>query len=471
MSKDQGMQLEKENLKRDLQDRHIQMIAIGGIIGIGLFLGSASSIRVAGPGLIVSYGLGGLIMFCVMRMLGEIAVEYPVSSSFAGYAREFFGPKIAFLTGWTYWYMWATIAMCEISGAGIYCRFWWPDISQWMVALVCLIIFTCTNLIAVRLYGEFEFWFALIKVVTIIAMLICGGAVILFGVGNGGVAVGISNLWMHGGFFAKGLSGVVMALVMVTFAYSGCEMIGITAGEASNPEVTLKSAINKVFWRILIFYCGSIFVILSIYPWTEIGKIGSPFVLVFKRMGLDGAASVMNAVMMSSALSCLNSGIYTCGRMIYGLGLRREGPAWMAKLNAGQVPVNGILLTMAVVAIGVVMNYFFPGRVFDIISSVASTGCLWAWGVIGLMHLRWRKSLSPERFAKLKFPIPASPLLNYIVLAYVVLVCIGMTMDPDNALALGVFPAWIIILLICYKVFNVEEKTKVITAEAKKMEW
>jgi len=471
MSKEQGMQLEKENLKRDLQDRHIQMIAIGGIIGIGLFLGSASSIRVAGPGLIVSYAFGGLIMFCVMRMLGEIAVEYPVSSSFVGYAREFFGPKIAFLTGWTYWYMWATIAMCEISGAGIYMKFWYPDVSQWMVALVCLVIFTCTNLIAVKLYGEFEFWFALIKVVTIIAMLICGGAVILFGVGNGGVAVGISNLWMHGGFFAKGFSGVIMALTMVTFAYSGCEMIGITAGEANNPEVTLKSAINKVFWRILIFYCGSIFVILAIYPWTEIGKIGSPFVLVFKRMGLDGAASVMNAVMLSSALSCLNSGIYTCGRMIYGLGLRKEGPEWMAKLNAGQVPVNGILLTMAVVAIGVVMNFFFPGKVFDIISSVASTGCLWAWGVITLMHLKWRKSLSPERFAALKFPLPMSPILNWVVVAYVILVIIGMTMDPDNLMALGVFPIWIGILLVCYSVFNIADRTKVISTEAKKMEW
>ena len=306
-------QFEKENLKKDLKNRHIQLIAIGGVIGVALFMGSSQSIQLAGPALIVSYGLGGIVMYFVMRALGEMAVEYPISASFAGYAKAFVGPKASFITGWTYWYMWVTIAMCEISAVGMYLQYWWPNISQWMVAICTLIIMTIVNLIAVKLYGEFEFWFALIKVITIIFMLIVGGLMILFGIGNGGVAVGISNLWSHGGFMPHGFTGVVAALVMVTFAYSGVEMIGVTAGEAADSERSLKSAINKVFWRVLIFYVGSVFVILSVYPWDQMISDVSPFVLIFEKIGIPYVASIMNLVIMTSAASCLNSGLYTCG--------------------------------------------------------------------------------------------------------------------------------------------------------------
>jgi len=454
------IKFEKENLKKDLKDRHIQLIAIGGVIGVALFMGSAQSIKMAGPALILSYGFGGVIMYFVMRALGEMAVEYPVSASFAGYAKAFVGPTASFITGWTYWYMWVTIAMCEISAVGIYMKYWWPDITQWIVAIVTLLFMTAVNLIAVKLYGEFEFWFALIKVITIICMLIIGAAMMLFGIGNSGVAIGISNLWSHGGFMPHGLTGVAAALVMVTFAYSGVEMIGVTAGEARDAEKSLKSAINKVFWRVLIFYVGSVVVILSIYPWNEMRPDVSPFVLIFEKIGIPYAASIMNFVIMTSAASCLNSGLYTCGRMLYGLAVRHEAPQFLGKLNASQVPANAIIATSVVALIGVWMNYVSPDRVFYYISAASVTGCIWAWAIIMIEHMNWRKRLSPEQLSKLKFAMPLCPYANYLVLIFLAAVCYGMTADPDNLAGLYVGVPWYLGLLALYKIFKVSEAQK-----------
>ena len=244
----------QEDLHRGLEERHIQLIALGGAIGVGLFLGSGAAIRTAGPALMLAYFIAGIIMFYIMRALGEVAVAYPVSGSFSAYANRFLGPLSGYITGWTYWFMWIVTCMAEITAVGVYVHFWMPDVPQWIPALAALVCMSAVNLIAVKVYGEFEFWFALIKVVTILAMIIAGLGMILFGIGNGGVAIGISNLWAHGGFFPKGLSGVGLSLVMVLFAYLGIELVGVTAGEAKNPEKTLPSAIDKVFWRILIFY-------------------------------------------------------------------------------------------------------------------------------------------------------------------------------------------------------------------------
>lgn len=452
---EKSLHLAKENLKKDLKDRHIQLIAIGGVIGVALFMGSAQASKMAGPALTLAYALGGIVMYFVLRALGEVAVEHPVTSSFAGYARAFCGPLVSFITGWTYWYQWVVLAMCEISAVGMYMKYWSPDIQQWIPALICLAVILAINLVSVKYYGEFEFWFALIKVVTIIAMLLVGFAMILFGIGNDGVAIGFSNLWTHGGFMPFGWTGVSMALVMVVFAYSGVELIGITAGEAVDPERSLKSAIDKVFWRVLVFYVGSMVAILSIFPYETLPKGVSPFVMIFEKAGIPYAASIINMVIISSAASCLNSGMYVCGRMLYGLALRNEAPAFLGKLSANQVPANGILLSSAVCLIGVYLNYASPDSVFYYMSAITTTGCMWTWSLIMYIQYKWRKSLNSEQIANLKYPMPLYPYANYVVGAFMLAVTLGMGYDHDNLVGLYVAPVWYGGLYIVYKLLKI----------------
>ncbi|AJQ29841.1 amino acid permease [Pelosinus fermentans] len=455
--KEQSLHLEKENLKKDLKNRHIQLIAIGGVIGVALFMGSAQASKMAGPALTLAYALGGIVMYFVLRALGEVAVEHPVAASFAGYARAFCGPLVSFITGWTYWYQWVVLAMCEISAVGMYMKYWAPDIQQWIPALICLAVILAINLVSVKYYGEFEFWFALIKVVTIIAMLLVGFAMILFGFGNDGVAIGFSNLWTHGGFMPFGWTGVSMALVMVVFAYSGVELIGITAGEAADPEASLKSAIDKVFWRVLVFYVGSMVAILSIFPYETLPKGVSPFVMIFEKAGIPYAASIINIVIISSAASCLNSGMYVCGRMLYGLALRNEAPAFLGKLSANQVPANGILVSSGVCLIGVYLNYASPDSVFYYMSAITTTGCMWTWSLIMYIQFKWRKSLSNEAIANLKYPMPCYPYANYAVGAFMLAVTLGMGYDHDNLVGLYVAPVWYGGLFLLYKLFKIGE--------------
>ncbi|HWR41251.1 MAG TPA: amino acid permease [Patescibacteria group bacterium] len=449
------LHLEKENLKKDLKDRHIQLIAIGGVIGVALFMGSAQASKLAGPALTLAYALGGIVMYFVLRALGEVAVENPVSSSFAGYARVFCGPLVSFITGWNYWYQWVVLAMCEISAVSMYIKYWSPNIEQWIPALICLAVIMAINLIAVKYYGEVEFWFALIKVVTIVAMLIVGFAMIFFGLGNDGVAIGFSNLWTHGGFMPFGWTGVAMAFVMVVFAYSGVELIGITAGEAVDPERSLKSAIDKVFWRVLIFYVGSMVAILSIFPYDTLPKGVSPFVMIFEKAGIPYSASIINLVILSSAASCLNSCIYVCGRMLYGLALRNEAPAFLGRLSASQVPANGILFSGAVCLIGVYLNYVSPDSVFYYMSAITTTGCMWTWSLIMYIQYKWRKNLTPDQVGNLKYPMPFYPYANYIVGVFMLAVTLGMGYDHDNLVALYVAPAWYAALYVLYRVFKI----------------
>ncbi len=263
------MEQKQPQLHRGLEERHISLMSLGAAIGVGLFLGSASAIEMAGPAILLGYAVSGAIMFFIMRALGEMAVEHPVAGSFSRYAYQYLGPLAGYLTGWNYWFLWVVTCIAEITAVGIYMQFWFPDTPRWAWALAALVLMTFINFLAVKAYGEFEFWFALIKIVTIVAMIIIGLGMILFGIGNGGVATGISNLWKHGGFFPHGISGVLMSLQMVMFAYLGIEMIGVTAGEVKNPQKSLTKAINSVFWRILIFYVGALFVIMSIYPWNS----------------------------------------------------------------------------------------------------------------------------------------------------------------------------------------------------------
>lgn len=447
MSRKDGLH---EDLHRGLKERHIQLIALGGAIGVGLFLGSASAIKTAGPALMLSYLIGGIIIFFIMRALGEVAVAYPVSGSFSAYANRFLGPLAGYITGWMYWFMWVVTCMAEITAVGVYMQFWFPEFPQWIPALAALVIMTMVNLIAVEAYGEFEFWFALIKVVTIVVMIVAGLAMIIFGLGNNGVAIGIANLWSHGGFFVKGLPGMVLALVMVMFAYLGIELVGVTAGEAKDPEKTLPAAIDKVFWRILIFYVGALFVIMSLYPWNQLGTIGSPFVLTFEKLGVRAAAGIINFVILTAALSSCNSGIFSTGRMLYNLSLQGRAPEFFGKLSSRKVPMNGILVSSLFLLIGVVLNYLVPGKVFTYVTSIGTFGALWVWAIIVLVQMKFRQGLTPAEQARLKYPMPGYPYVNWLCLAFLVFVAAVMCFDPDTLVAMIVGPIWLALLVGTY---------------------
>ncbi len=456
----------QEDLQRGLKERHIQLIAIGGAIGVGLFLGSSSAIQVAGPALMISYLIGAIMIFFVMRALGEVAVAHPVSGSFSAYANVFLGPRMGYITGWTYWFMWLITCMAEITAVGVYCHFWFPDIPQWIPALVALGAMMCVNLATVKAYGEFEFWFALVKVVTIVAMIIMGLLMITLGIGRGGQAIGISNLWSHGGFMPYGIKGIALAMTMVMFAYVGVELIGVTAGEAADPKKSIPAAIDKVFWRVLIFYIGALFVIMSIFPWNEIGTKGSPFVLVFQDLGIAKAAGIINFVVLTAALSSCNSGIFSTGRMLYNLALQKRAPAMFGKLSSTKVPARGILFSGFFLLIGVLLNYVVPEKVFVYVTSVAAFAALWIWGTIVVVQMRSRKGMTKEEVAKLDYPMILYPISNYVTLAFLVIVAGLMLLSADTRVAMIVGPLWLICLYLGYNLAGYHKEDAVQGAKA-----
>jgi AAT family amino acid transporter len=441
---------QKQELHRGLEQRHITLMSLGAAIGVGLFLGSATAIKLAGPAILLAYALGGGVLFFIMRALGEMAVQNPVAGSFSRYAKNYLGPLAGYITGWNYWFLWVVTCMAEITAVGVYMKLWYPDVPGWIWALAALIMMTAVNLITVKAYGEFEFWFALIKIVAIIAMIIIGLGVIIFGFGNGGVATGISNLWSHGGFAPNGIKGVLMSLQMVMFAYLGIEMIGVTAGEVKNPEKVLVKAINTVFWRILLFYIGALFVIMSIYPWNEIGTSGSPFVLTFEKIGIGQAAGIINFVVLTAALSSCNSGIFSTGRMLFNLAQQDQAPKSFKKINKGGVPSIAIIASAGALLIGVALNYLVPEKVFVWVTSISTFGAIWTWAVILLSQIKYRKQLSIKERAKLKYKMPLWPYGSYVSLAFLALVIGLMAYFPDTRIALIIGPFWIVLLVVVY---------------------
>jgi amino acid transporter, AAT family len=449
---------ENEGLERGLSNRHIQLIALGGAIGVGLFYGSTSTIKLAGPSIVFSYLIGGIIIFAIMRALGEMAVAEPVSGSFSSYANRYLGPFAGYLTGWTYWFMWVVVGMAEITVVGVYVNYWFPDIPQWASALAALVLITSINLVNVKAFGEFEFWFALIKVVAIVAMIIAGLGIIFFGFGNGGQAIGFENLWVHGGFMPNGIKGLIFSFVMVMFSFGGVELVGVTAGEASNPKKTIPSAINNVIWRILIFYVGALGIMMILYPWNEVGSNGSPFVLIFEKIGIPGAADIINFVVLTAALSAFNSGLFSTGRMLYNLSLQNNGPKYFGKLNKWSTPSRGILFSSSFLLIAVFLNYIVPEKVFLYISSVATVAVITSWTIILLTQIKFRKSKSKEEVNKLAFKLPFFPYSSYIALAFLAFVVILMAFIDGMNVALFVAPVWFGLLFVGFKLINKPKK-------------
>lgn len=442
---------ENKKLQRGLSNRHIQLIALGGSIGVGLFYGSSATIQMAGPSILLSYLVGGLVIFTIMRALGEMAVEEPVSGSFSTYANRYLGPFAGYLSGWTYWFMWIVVGMAEITVVGVYVNYWFPDIPQWVTALVVLILITIVNLANVKAFGEFEFWFAMIKVVAIIGMIILGLGIIFFGIGNNGQPIGFENLWSHGGFVPNGFEGILMSLVLVMFSFGGVELVGITAGEAKDPQKSIPSAINNVVWRILIFYIGALGIMMILYPWDEVGSNGSPFVLIFDNVGIPGAAHIINFVVITAALSAFNSGLFGSGRMLYNLSLQNNGPKFFKTLSKNGSPRRGILFSSFFLLVAVVLNYIVPEKVFIYISAVATVAVITSWTIILFAQLSFRKSKTKREAEKIKFKVPFYPISTYLALMFLALVIILMAFIPDMRVALFVAPVWFFILYIGYK--------------------
>jgi len=444
------MQKNPNQLQRGLEERHITLMSLGAAIGVGLFLGSATAIKLAGPGIILGYAFAGMIMFFIMRALGEMAIQKPVAGSFSQYARDYLGALPGFLTGWNYWFLWVVTCMAEITAAGIYMEYWFPEVPRWIWALSALVIMASVNFLNVKAYGELEFWFALIKIITIIFMIVSGLGMIVLGIGNGGIATGISNLWENGGILPNGITGVLMSLQMVMFAFLGIEMIGITAGEVKNPEKTLSRAIDTVFWRILIFYVGALFVIMSIYPWTEIGAQGSPFVLTFDKLGIPAAAGIINFVVLTAALSSCNGGIFSTARMLFNLAENDEAPKGLGKLNKNGVPSKAVFVTAGALLVGVALNYLVPAKVFTWVTAISTFGAIWTWSMILLSQIKYRKGLTDTQLKGLKYKMPLYPFTSYFSLAFLLLVVGLMAFFPDTRIALIVGPLWLGILTAFY---------------------
>ena len=427
-----ALPISQQDLHRGLKDRHVQMIAVGGTIGVGLFLGSATAIQKAGPGLVVSYAIGGLVMFFIMRALGELLMYRPVSGSFATYAEEFVGPRAGFMTGWSYWFMWVAIGMAEITAVGVYFHYWFPGIPQWIPALMTLVFLYASNLITVKLFGEVEFWFSLIKVMTIVAVIIIGLLIIIFKIGGLGKTASFTNLWTHGGFFPFGALGVVLTFQMVMFAYQGLELIGVTAGEAENPEKVLPHAINSVVYRMLGLYTGSLLVIMSLVAWNELAAGTSPFVLVFEKIGIPGGAGIVNFVVITAAASSCNSGIFGTGRMLFSLARIGQAPRAFGKLSSQQVPAAGITASAMLMLIGVGLNYVVPERVFAYVTSISLVGSLWTWALIVVAHLGYRRAVASGAAPRVAFRMPGSPYTNWFVVAFLVMVMLFLSKRCDG---------------------------------------
>lgn len=440
---------EQQELQRGLKNRHVQLISIGGAIGTGLFLGAGKTIQLAGPSILLAYLITGCVCFFIMRALGELLLSNTNNHSFLDFVAEYLGKKVAFVTGWTYWFCWVAIAMADLTAIGMYIRYWVPGVPQWLPELIALILLLGLNMVAVSLFGELEFWFALIKVVSIIAFIIVGIYMILTHYKTSAGPASITNLWSHGGFFPTGTKGFILSFQMVTFAFTGIELVGLVAGETKNPEKVLPEAINNIPIRIILFYLGSLFVIMSIYPWNSLDANNSPFVEVFSEIGITVAASLINLVVLSAAASACNSAIYSTGRMLRSLSQEGSAPKKFRQLTSHRVPGNALVFSTIVIFISVILNYVMPSEVFTLVSSIATTCFLFIWGILVYTHLKYRKSMLGKK--EHTFKMPFYPYSNFLVFAYMIFICLVLFLGKDTRIALLLTPVWFIGLLIIYR--------------------
>ncbi|MCM2363688.1 amino acid permease [Pseudomonas sp. SR18] len=446
------MHQQEKGLKRGLSARHIRFMALGSAIGTGLFYGSASAIQMAGPAVLLAYLIGGAAVFMVMRALGEMAVHNPVSGSFGQYASTYLGPMAGFILGWTYAFEMIIVCLADVTAFGIYMGFWFPEVARWVWVLGIVFLIGGLNLCNVKVFGEMEFWLSLLKVGAIVAMILGGFGIMLFGIHSAGEtqASGLSNLWAHGGFMPNGVGGLIASFAVVMFAFGGIEIIGITAGEARDPQRVIPKAINAVPLRILLFYVLTLFVLMAIYPWPQIGSQGSPFVQIFSNLGIGSAATILNIVVISAAVSAINSDIFGAGRMMYGLAQQGQAPKGFAQLSRQGVPWMTVVVMGAALLGGVLLNYLIPENVFLVIASIATFATVWVWLMILFTQVAMRRSMTKEQVAELKFPVPFWPYAPAAAIVFMLFVFGVLGYFPDTQAALLVGAVWIVLLVVAY---------------------
>jgi L-asparagine transporter-like permease len=448
---------DSSQLQRGLKNRHIQLIAMGGAIGTGLFLGSAQVIQSAGPSIILGYAIGGLIAFLIMRQLGEMIVEEPVAGSFSHFAYQYWGKFPGFLSGWNYWVLYILVAMSELTAVAKYINYWWPHIAAWQSVLFFFVIITAINLTNVKLYGESEFWLAIIKVTAVVAMILFG--LFLLFTADANSTASFSNLWSHGGFFPNGFDGLFYMLAFIMFAFGGIELIGMAAAEANDPKKTIPKAINQVVVRILVFYVGSLAILLSLVPWNQLDLGGldkSPFVMIFSQMGIGWAAHLLNFIILTAALSVYNSGMFANSRMLFGLAQQGNAPKVFAKVNKQGVPIPAVLLSALLIFGCVLLNYFVPEDALGHLMYVVVGALVLNWAMISLTHLKF-KAMVKEKNLKTSFPALWSPISNYLVLVFIAVVLYIMWQQGFKESVLMI-PIWIVLMFVLYKALNLKAK-------------
>jgi D-serine/D-alanine/glycine transporter len=441
-----------QNLHRGLGQRQIEMIAIGGCIGTGLFMGSGKTISIAGPGIIFIYALIGCILYFVMRAMGELLLYNLNYKSFVDFSEDILGPTAGFFVGWSYWFAWIVAAIAEVIAITGYISFWWPDLPHWISAISIILLLLTLNILSVKAFGELEFWMAIIKVLAIIGLIVLGLYLCVTGfVSPSGVKAHISNLWSYGGFFPHGISGLLGGLQTAIFAFAGMEIIGTMMAETKDPKTILPDAINKIPLRIMIFYIGTVTVLMMVTPWREISADQSPFVGMFSLVGMLSAASVINAVVISSATSSSNSGVYATSRMVYGLAKHHHAPAILGKLSSHKIPAGGILLGTGLILLVVVFLTTTQSMMgaFELVGSVAALIFIYIWSMILFAYITYRKRL-PHAHVESEFKMPLSKVMPYVSLGFFVIVIFALGLSKNTRIALFILPLWFFLLGAVY---------------------
>ncbi len=419
---------------KTLGNRQVQMIAIGGAIGTGLFLGAGARLQIAGPSLAIVYLVCGVFSFLILRALGELVLHRPSSGSFVSYAREFLGEKASFVAGWMYFLNWAMTGIVDITAVALYMHYWdaLADLPQWVSALGALVIVGSMNLVGVKWFAEMEFWFALVKVAAISLFLIVGTLFLGSGLEVAGNTTGMHLITENGGLFPNGLLPALVLVQGVVFAFAGVELVGTAAGECSDAKKILPRAINSVIWRIALFYVGSVALLVCLLPWTAYKAGESPFVTFFAALGVPGIGTAMNIVVLTAALSSLNSGLYSTGRVLRALAQGGSAPQFLSRMNAQAVPYAGILVTLAIYVFGVVLNYLVPSSVFEIVLNIASLGILSTWGFIIVCQMMFRRAVERGEVEDVSFKMPGAPVTSWLTLAFLLGVLVLMAFDYPN---------------------------------------
>ncbi|CAM3117831.1 MULTISPECIES: amino acid permease [Dermacoccus] len=447
----QNEEVAGEQLSRGLSNRHIQLIAIGGTIGTGLFMGSGRTISAAGPSVILVYGIIGFFLYFVLRAMGELLLSNLEYKSFADFAGDILGPWAAYFTGWTYWFCWIATAIADVVAIASYVAFWWPDLPLWIPGLALIFLLLALNLPSVKSFGELEFWFALIKIVAIVALIIIGLYMVFTGFSSGGSKAAFSNLWDHGGFFPKGFMGFAAGFQIAVFAFVGVELVGTAAAETKDPHRNLPRAVNSVPIRMLLFYIGALFVLMSVRPWTEFKAGESPFVKMFALAGLAAAAGVVNFVVLTSAASSANSGIYSTSRMIYGLSRQGDAPRAFSSLSRNKVPVAALLFSCVFLLIGIPLLYAGGGvaEAFDMITTVSAICFMFVWTIILLSYITYRRR-RPHLHKESTFKMPGGIGMCVATMVFFVFVLWTLTTQESTLTALLWTPLWFVLIGIGY---------------------